>query len=325
MGSLVLTPKVDPRVLFGPAVLFPVPRYKLILAYDGTDFSGWQKQEPPIGVDGLVHPSTDPTLVAREGRSALRTVQAVVERAARMVVREPVIVTGASRTDAGVHARGQVASFLCSDGSGADNRGQGWPIERGADKLLRVLNARLPDDVRVVSVEPVADSFNPISDCTSKAYSYTLNVERERSLWDRRYVLHLKREIERGAVARMHEAAQRLVGEHDFNAFAAAGHGRLSTVRTIFTCAVSEPTPGRVRIDVSGNGFLYNMVRIVGGTLVEVGKGRMTAEDVTAALESRDRTRAGPTLPPEGLCLEWVKYDVQDLSRLERANVDTME
>src|SRR5690606_14874544 len=111
------------------------------------------------------------------------------------------------------------------------------------------------------------------------------------------------------------EAAARLVGEHDFAAFAAAGHGRLSTVRTIHACEVVEETPDatsrrhdfgrRLRIGVSGSGFLWNMVRIIAGTLVEVGRGRMTPDDVTAAIESGDRRRAGPTLPAQGLCLEW--------------------
>jgi tRNA pseudouridine38-40 synthase len=106
----------------------------------------------------------------------------------------------------------------------------------------------------------------------------------------------------------MQAAAARFVGEHDFNAFAAAGHGRLSTVRTVLSCEVSTPGPERVRIDISGTGFLWNMVRIIAGTLVEVGRGRKTAEDVTIAIESRDRRQAGPTLPPEGLCLEWIKF-----------------
>jgi tRNA pseudouridine38-40 synthase len=114
-------------------------------------------------------------------------------------------------------------------------------------------------------------------------------------------------------VDRMNQAAALLVGEHDFAGFAAAGHGRLTTIRTIFACGVTE-TPGecegtrRVRIEVTGSGFLWNMVRIIGGTLVEVGRGRKTLDDVRAALASGDRRLAGPTLPPTGLCLEWIKY-----------------
>lgn len=303
----------------------------MTIAYDGTDFCGWQKQEPPVRADGEPHPHEEAGLERPEGRSALRTVQAVVERAVREIVREPVELVGSSRTDAGVHARGQVAAFSCSDGvtesrsdeveqshEGTEGRrheveiqpgGQrshgGWPVDRGVDRLMRAINGRLPGDVLVTGIEPVHESFGPIADAVAKAYSYTLNVGRERSLWDRTYVLHVHHELD---VARMQAAAARFVGEHDFNAFAAAGHGRLSTVRTVLSCEVSTPEPERVRIDISGTGFLWNMVRIIAGTLVEVGRGRKTAEDVTRAIESRDRRMAGPTLPPEGLCLEWVRF-----------------
>jgi tRNA pseudouridine38-40 synthase len=118
----------------------------------------------------------------------------------------------------------------------------------------------------------------------------------------------------------MNEAAKRIVGEHDFAAFAAAGHGRQTTVRTVFSCEVTDVSEGRaharvsddariLRIDISGSGFLYNMVRIIAGTLVEVGRGKMSAADVAAAIESKDRRNAGPTLPGTGLCLEWIKYE----------------
>jgi tRNA pseudouridine38-40 synthase len=304
-------------------------RYKLTIAYDGTEFCGWQKQEPPAGSDvaagkvlvggsgervqggGVKREEGDAPAAERQAtqeRITLRTVQEVVERAVREVVREPVDVLGASRTDAGVHARGQVAAFTCSD--------LAWPAERGAGLLLRAVNSRLPEDVLLTATEAVAESFNPISDCTGKGYSYTLHVSPHRSLWDRRFVHHVWTPLD---VERMNQAASRIVGEHDFAAFAAAGHGRLSTVRRVFECRVVEESEAarqrdseaekRLRIEVSGNGFLWNMVRIIAGTLVEVGRGRMTPEGVTAAIESRDRRKAGPTLPPTGLCLEWVRYD----------------
>jgi tRNA pseudouridine38-40 synthase len=116
----------------------------------------------------------------------------------------------------------------------------------------------------------------------------------------------------------MNAAAARIVGEHDVAAFAAAGHGRTSTVRTVYECRVEESesasqrdseTERRVKIQVSGNGFLWNMVRIIAGTLVDVGRGRLTPDDVSAAITSGDRRKAGPTMPAEGLCLEWVRYD----------------
>ena len=171
-------------------------------------------------------------------------------------------------------------------------------------------------DVEHQHQRAAAESFDPISDCTAKGYTYTLHVSQHRPLWDRRFVHHVWMPLD---VANMNQAAARIVGEHDFAAFAAAGHGRLSTVRTVFECRVSEEgtegqrdprTKGekRLRIEVSGNGFLWNMVRIIAGTLVEVGRGKLAPEDVAAAIQSKDRRKAGPTLQPTGLCLEWVRY-----------------
>ncbi|MFG0285805.1 MAG: tRNA pseudouridine synthase A [Phycisphaerales bacterium JB039] len=297
-----------------------MPRYKLTVAYDGADFSGWQKQEPEDpalggGVEtGAVRRARAEGLEAGgPGRVALRTVQAVLERAVREVVREPVTLTGASRTDAGVHAWGQVAAFTCSgDGpAGAPaSRTGGWPAARGPEALVRAINARLPDDVLVRAATIVDDGFDPIAHCASKAYSYTFHSSPDRPLWDRRYVCHTRHRLD---IEAMRAGARALVGEHDFGAFAAAGHGRSSTVRTIYTCDVreldAEDGAQRARIDVSGNGFLYNMVRIIAGTLHEIGRGRIEAGAVPAIVASGDRRRAGPTMAPDGLRLEWVRYD----------------
>jgi tRNA pseudouridine38-40 synthase len=363
-----------------------MPRYKLTVAYDGTDFCGWQKQEPfapegHVGLEGLVRPGTAGELklepmgvVRREGeeraRLQMRTVQHVVEQAVREIVREPVQVLGASRTDAGVHAKGQVCAFTCGGSAreresdratverdtstpahehtstsaeedsdarvsgasskvvrqphpgpplgGEGGRGGGWPMSRGVDRLVAAVNGRLPEDVLVVGCEVVADSFDPISDCVAKGYSYTIHASRRRALWDRRFVTQVWEELDVGAMA---EAAREFVGEFDFAAFAAAGHGRLTTVRRVFECSVVEeegtkelretgaPWPGkRIRMEVSGNGFLYNMVRIMAGTLVEVGRGRLKASDIRGVIESKDRRRAGVTMAAQGLCLEWVRY-----------------
>ncbi|MCA9300292.1 MAG: tRNA pseudouridine synthase A, partial [Phycisphaerales bacterium] len=230
-------------------------RYRLTIAYDGTDFCGWQKQEPP-DPDALVEPGGE------RPRLILRTVQHVVEQAVREIVREPVLLQGASRADAGVHVLGQVACFTCSGDGDPDARHGGWPLDRGTERLRKALNGRLPDDVLVTLVEPVALEFDPIADCVSKGYSYTIHDAIERCLWDRRYVQQIWQPLDHEA---MHDAARVLVGEHDFASFAAAGHGRQTTVRTIHACDVSRPEPNRVRLDVSGNGFLYNMVRIIAG------------------------------------------------------------
>lgn len=280
-------------------------RYKITIAYDGTDFCGWQKQEPTAEHSEKTKSNKhiDPTLTpGQEGRVALRTVQGVVERAVRETVRELIELRGASRTDSGVHARGQVGAFTCSADPDSPT---GWPIERGLDSLVRAINTRLPDDIVVTKAEVVDTEFDPISDCTSKAYSYLIHNARTRELFDRNYVHHVWEQLDVGA---MQAAAAHLVGEHDFASFAAAGHGRQSTVRTIHRLDVSKPAETRVRVDIEGNGFLWNMVRIVVGTLVEVGRGMKKPEDVAAILQAKDRTKAGPTLPPTGLCLEWVRY-----------------
>ncbi len=375
-----------------------MPRYALTIAYDGTEFHGWQKQELVVpegaGAKDVLPGGGRNVAYERVGDVLLvRTVQHVVERAVGEVVREPVRIMGASRTDSGVHARGQVAAFSTSAG---EERGRGWPSERGTLPMLRAINSRLPEDVLVRDVRIVDDAFDPVTHCTAKGYSYTLHVSPHRPLWDRRYVQHIWRGLDVGAMA---EAAARFVGEHDFAAFAAAGHGRQTTVRKVFTCDVvggagratarpigsggagvspaplacptrevssqrrsgtrscgcpegagetpapprqeragaggtpappmqeregagGTPAPpgreeecervdweSRLRVEISGNGFLWNMVRIIVGTLVEVGRGKLTPEDVSRALREGDRRLAGPTFPPTGLCLEWVKYE----------------
>ena len=318
-----------------------MPRYKLTIAYDGTDFCGWQKQEPPDGSASNENPEPSTTTLhrapfgehtpqmesVREGRVALRTVQGVLEQAVRGVIRQDPRLMGASRTDSGVHARGQIAAFTASPkGDIGDDpqggtatlpdgtivRGIGWPIERGTERLVLAINGRLPDDVRVLSAEVASDSFDPIGDVESKAYAYTIVRAMQAPLWDRRYVYHVQRR-EPLDIPAMQAAAALLVGEHDFAAFAAAGHGRLTTVRTVLDCTITHETlhaegGERVRIDISGTGFLWNMVRIIAGTLLEVGQHRRTLDEVREALATGNRRKAGATLGPQGLCLQWIRY-----------------
>ena len=303
-------------------------RYKLTIAYDGTDFCGWQKQEPPEPiatgeaiangaptVSRAAFSETTPQLPSqRPGRLALRTVQAVVERAVRHVVRENIQLLGASRTDAGVHAQCQTAAFSCSprDDLPPEQTGSGWPAERGTDRLMLAINGQLPEDVRIVRAEQVQHGFDPIGDTLAKGYRYTLVRAMQAPLWERRYVYHIQRRDALDTAA-MAAAAAELVGTHDFAAFAAAGHGRLSTIRRVDHCAVSavplaDGSGERIELDISGNGFLWNMVRIIAGTLVDVGLRRRTAEHVRQALADQDRRKAGPTLGPQGLCLMWIEY-----------------
>lgn len=250
-------------------------RHRLLIAYDGTYFHGWQKQEPP-------------------GQPPLRTVAGEVERELRHLLGHPLHLVGASRTDTGVHAEGQVAHF------DAPCR---VPIERLADAL----NSRLPADIVVRSADTVDPTFHAIRGAVRKQYVYRFFVDPTRPLWRRHWVNHVRAPLD---VDRMHRAAQRLVGTHDFAGLAAAKHGRSTTVRTIFSCDVIASADGReVEVIVEGDGFLYNMVRILAGTLMEVGRGRFDISHVDRILETADRGLAGPTLPPQGLCLKWIQHE----------------
>ncbi|MCA9279512.1 MAG: tRNA pseudouridine(38-40) synthase TruA [Phycisphaeraceae bacterium] len=277
-----------------------MPRYALFLAYEGTAFHGWQKQE--VDATSVLARRADPTLIAaKPGCVALRTVQAVVEKAVRQAVRDQVTLVGASRTDSGVHARGQVASFS----SEHDGRGRGWPIERGLAPLVRAINAQLPEDVLVQAARVVPDEFHPIGGATRKEYSFVFHDSRDRPLWDRHRVTQVWHPLD---TTLMHQAAQYLIGEHDFVSMCAADHGRQSTVRTVYRCDVKRIAPDRIKMQIEGNGFLYNMVRIIAGTLAEVGRHRYPPEHVRSIIEARDRTKAGVTLDPSGLTLEWIEY-----------------
>ena len=250
----------------------PSPRYKMVIAYDGSGFHGWQKQEPPDA-------------------PALRTVQGVVHDALLRLFRQPINVVGASRTDSGVHARGQVAHF------NADSR---VPVER----MANAINSRLPEDVEVRDVQRVSQDFDSIRDAVTKQYTYTIHNTERRPLGQRHLVYHYWQRLDE---ALMNDAAARLVGEHDFEGFSAAGHGRESTVRTIHRCDVRRDGD-QVVITVEGNGFLWNMVRIIAGTLLEVGRGHFEPTRIDEIIRSTDRQLAGPTLPPGGLCLEWIRH-----------------
>ncbi|MDG2292554.1 MAG: tRNA pseudouridine(38-40) synthase TruA [Phycisphaerales bacterium] len=254
-----------------------MPRYKLTIAYDGTAFHGWQKQHPPDA-------------------KPLRTVQGEVEKAVMESVREKVHVLGASRTDAGVHARGQVAAFNCEQ-------------VMEPERLIEAITTRLPDDVQVLEGAVVPETFDPIQDCTSKGYRYQLAWGRRRAtsrpLFDRHYTAWTHYALD---IDSMRAAAAHFVGEHDFASLTRLNHGRESTVRTIHDCTVTALEDDRLHVDVSGDGFLYNMVRILVGTLIEVGRGRLAAESMPALLEARDRGHGSVTMPPEGLCLMWVQY-----------------
>ena len=307
-----------------------MPRYRLTIAYDGTDFVGWQKQSasPETGEiprdnshdehEGPVARAMPP---APPARAELRSVQGVVEQAVRETVRQPIVLIGASRTDSGVHARFQTAAFTMQEQTTADGRRIGPPD----DRLMEAINSRLPADVLVTSCVPVEPAFDPIKDCLCKGYRYSLWVSPQRPLWEREQVWHQRGPLDVDAMA---HAARLIEGTHDFGAFAAAGHGRESTVRTVLGCRAARGAGELVEIDVAADGFLWNMVRIIAGTLVDVGRGKLAPSDIPGIIESKDRRRAGATAPARGLCLMWACYPEDKLDALPdlvRARVSVIE
>ncbi len=251
---------------------------KLTVAYDGTEYVGWQRQAAGVSIQGC-----------------LETVLRDIEGAR-------VSVVGAGRTDAGVHALGQVAGFRLAAG-----------IDAGS--LGRALNARLPADIRVVASEEAPDTFHARFDAVAKSYRYRLLHGPVLSPFLRRYAWHVRESLDLEAMA---EAGGMLVGEHDFAAFQAAGGAVRTTVRTVFGLTVRAASPASAGaeavgadttdIEVRGSGFLRHMVRTIVGTLVEVGRGRQGPREVERALESADRGAAGPTAPSRGLFLMGVEY-----------------
>lgn len=242
-------------------------RIKLTVAYDGTDYCGWQIQ--PNGI----------------------TVEEVLNRALSRLTGEKIRVIGASRTDAGVHARGSVAVF---------DTASTVPPERFA----YAVNPLLPEDIVVVGAEEVPQDWHPRYQNSVKTYEYhILNREmpdplRRRESWHVSFPLDLDS---------MREAAAYLRGEHDFRSFCSIHTGVKTTVRTIYTLDIDR-SGNLITIRISGNGFLYNMVRIIAGTLVEVGRGFRTPENVRDILNAEEREKAGATAPPQGLVLVSIAY-----------------
>ena len=249
-------------------------RIRLIVAYDGVRYHGWQIQESAITIEGEL------------------------TRALRELLREDVEVIGASRTDSGVHALGNVAVF--------DTDARIPP-----EKIAIALNHHLPEDIRVQRSEEVEADFHPRHCNSIKTYEYTICATKMAVPVLRNYAYHVYHELN---VEKMRDAARKLEGIHDFSAFCSAGSPVENKVRRIIAADVSEEpiewgNGGRlVRIRVSGNGFLYNMVRIIAGTLIEIGMGRQSLESVERALETGSRQAAGPTAPPQGLMLLGIDF-----------------
>ena len=242
-------------------------QYRMVLEYDGTDYHGWQLQPDA------------------------RTLQGVLETALATVLRHPVRVAASGRTDAGVHALGQVATFRTDQS-----------VE--ARDLRRSLNALTPPDVAVREITAVPDTFDARRHATARVYEYRIWTQPWRSAFWHRFTWHVSRSLDLGA---MRFAAAALAGRHDFSAFRASDCDADTAVREVFHSGFTE-TEGLCVYRVEANAFLKHMVRAIVGTLVEVGTGQRPAEDVARVLASRQRARAGQTAPPQGLVLVSVRY-----------------
>jgi len=264
-----------------------VQRYKMIVAYRGTHYHGWAHQEVPPTWKKKVDPPD------KFGTGGLPTIYRALAQAIQHVVRHPVAVVGSSRTDTGVHGKAQLAHFDTTQ------------LEIPNDGLRRAINHQLPDDILVRDLEAVSFDFHAIRSTTRKRYQYLIWHAEDRPPFLAGYCWHRWQELD---VPAMREGAAYLVGEHDFTSFAKAGHGRRSAVRTIYGIDIAYRPP-RLVIGIEGNGFLWNMVRIIVGTLVAVGLGHVKPEDVKQMLEAKDRRAARGTAPASGLYLQWIKTD----------------
>ncbi len=245
-----------------------MPSYRLLLEYDGTGYVGWQRQPRGTSVQGLV------------------------EQALASICDMPrVAVMASGRTDAGVHALGQVASFTV-------------PVERTADNLRRGLNSKLPEQVACLDARRVQPGFDARKFAVGKRYRYRILDGDRRSPTRQRYVAYERRPLEVEAMA---AAARHLVGTHDFSCFRAVGSDVPTSVRTLREVAVTR-VGDELWVEVRGDGFLRHMVRIMVGTLLEVGRGRLAPDALPAIVASRDRERAAKTAPARGLVLVEVDY-----------------
>ena len=245
-----------------------MPNFKLTLCYDGTRYKGWQRQGNTCG-----------------------TLQEKLEGILSRMLSQPVELAASGRTDAGVHARRQVCSFRAE-------------TDTVPEELLRQLRQHLPEDVGAISLELASPRFHARLNCREKTYLYRIWNSEAPNVFQRRYQTVVPEELDLQA---MRAAAGLLCGEHDFAAFCTQRSGKKSTVRSLHSIELQRDGD-ELRLFFTGDGFLYNMVRILTGTLVEVGLGRRQPEEMKAILASRDRSLAGPTAPAKGLTLWDVQY-----------------
>ncbi len=241
---------------------------KVTIEYDGTNYHGFQRQA-----------------------GGVPTIQQVLEDTLAQLTKHQVNVIGAGRTDAGVHAKGQVINFMTD-------------CRIPEDRIVLAMNSLLPDDIVAQKAEEADPSFHAQFDARSKIYRYHVFNFRVPSAFHRLYSYHVPQELD---IDKMREAAGYITGRHDFSAFRAAGSNAKTSVRNVYRLDI-EHVPPHIYLTIEADGFLYNMVRIITGTLLYVGKGKLAPRNVREFVEAGRREEAGPTVPPQGLCLMEVKY-----------------
>ncbi|MEW6026201.1 MAG: tRNA pseudouridine(38-40) synthase TruA [Planctomycetota bacterium] len=240
---------------------------KLTIEYDGTNYCGWQTQKGDI------------------------TVQETITKALTVIVKHKVTLYGASRTDSGVHAKGQIANFLTKS-------------RMTPNQFVRALNSNLPDDIVIRSAKEVDKTFNSRFNTRSKLYRYAILNSPIPSALDRNFYCFVPYRI---SLARMRKTARYLVGEHNFRAFATKSSAKENCVRRIYSIRITKKGD-YIYVDIKGNGFLYNMVRTIVGTLLLAAQGKIRPEYIKEILNSQERKKAGPTAPAAGLCLLKINY-----------------
>jgi tRNA pseudouridine38-40 synthase len=241
---------------------------KLLIEYDGTNYQGWQVQ--PKGP----------------------TIQGTLEEKLKLLTGEPIQLFGSGRTDSGVHALAQVAHFKTQS-------------QMDIGSMQRALNSLLPPDIVIQKIEEVDEGFHARRHSKSKVYEYRILNRNLRSAFHRGYVWHIPQRLN---LMEMRKATKSLIGEHDFSAFRTVGSSTRTTVRRVTRAEWKRGRDGLIRFEIEANGFLKQMVRSIIGTLVEIGKGKMNAMEFRKILDSKDRKKAGPTAPAQGLFLKEVKY-----------------
>ena len=242
---------------------------RLTIEYDGKDFNGWQKQPNKLNIQGTI------------------------EKAIEKITGEEIDLMASGRTDRGVHALGQVANFKTNST---------LPIE----KFPIAINSNMKSSIRIKDAKEVDERFHSRLSCKRKTYRYVINNSKYGSSIYRNLETHIPVKLD---IEKMKEAVKYFEGEHDFKAFKASGTSSKSSVRIIYKAEVIEKPDERISIELIGSGFLYNMVRIISGTLVDVGLGKIEPKEIKNIIESKDRQKAGKTLAPQGLFLVKVEYE----------------